>query len=78
MFPVRSNFHRFHGAVRDIPMPTFSTGTSFRVAAGKRTSLRGTFSGSLAPFYATGSFPISLLKQRASARNRSSIAFSRM
>jgi hypothetical protein len=41
---------RAYGALRDIPMPTFSTGTSFRVAAGKRTSLRGTFSGSLAPY----------------------------
>ncbi len=41
---------RAYGAQHDIPMPTFSTGTTFNAAAGKRTMLRGTLSGSFAPY----------------------------
>ncbi len=41
---------RAYGAQHDIPMPTFSTGTSFNTAAGKRTTLKGAFSASVAPY----------------------------
>jgi hypothetical protein len=41
---------RAYGGQQDMLMPTFSTGTSFNVAAGKRTLLSGSFWGSVAPY----------------------------